>query len=105
MSSHIRKIKGTNVLFEIEDPNDDSPTMMSSRGAKEVDTQIDKAFDIIHEVAKPFVNTWEELNKKQVLDGAEVEIGLGFSVEGNFFIAKSEVSASIKVTLKISSQK
>jgi len=37
-----------------------------------------------------------------ILEKAEVEIGIGFSAEGNIFIAKGKGSANLKVKLVLS---
>lgn len=104
MSSKLMKFKDTNVLFEVETVGG-QPQEMSKGKAKSVDNTLDKAFGLVKDVAEPFVNTWEELSKDSSINEAEVEISLGFEAEGNFFIAKSKASTSIKVTLKLSSEK
>ena len=58
--------------------------------------------DRIKESIKPIVSAYETLNQDVVLEKAEVEIGIGFSAEGNIFIAKGEGSANLKVRLILS---
>ncbi len=102
MPSKLVKIKGTDVMFEVDYP-DGQPQMMSARNASAIDDKLDNAFKLVKYIADPFVNTWHEISKDSVVDGAEVEIALGLTAEGNLFIAKSKVSTSIKVKLKINS--
>ena len=46
-------------------------------------------------------DVWQELNQDMSVSEAEVEIGLGFEVEGNIFIAKGKTNASLTIRLKL----
>ena len=54
---------------------------------------------------EPIINTYNTLNQEVTLERAEVEIGIGFSAEGNVFIAKGSASANLKVKLVLSPKK
>ena len=51
---------------------------------------------------EPIINTYNTLNQEVTLEKAEVEIGIGFSAEGNVFVAKGSASANLKVKLVLS---
>ncbi len=102
MPSKLVKINGTDVLFEVDAP-EGQPQMMSANNAQNIDNRLNDAFSLVQSIADPFVNTWKEISKDSEISEAEVELALGFTAEGNLFIAKSKISTSIKVKLKIKS--
>ena len=51
---------------------------------------------------EPISNAYKALNQDVTLEKAEIEIGIGFSAEGNIFIAKGKGSANLKVKLVLS---
>ena len=67
-----------------------------------VESSMEAVEAIIKESVKPIVSAYETLNQDVVLEKAEVEIGIGFSAEGNIFIAKGKGSANLKVKLVLS---
>jgi len=54
---------------------------------------------ILKKSVEPIVNVYDAINQKIMVESAVVEIGIGFSAEGNIFIAKGEASANLKVKL------
>ena len=54
---------------------------------------------ILIQSVQPVVNAYNILNQDIVLEKAEVEVGIGFSAEGNIFIAKGNANANLKVKL------
>jgi hypothetical protein len=67
--------------------------------------QVDQAIDAIRPVllkaCRPVVSVWNELNREMSISSAEVELQLGFSVEGSVFLAKANGSANLTVKLSI----
>ena len=57
---------------------------------------------ILLQSVQPIVNAYNALNQEVVLEKAEVEIGIGFSAEGNIFVAKGNANANLKVKLVLS---
>lgn len=51
---------------------------------------------------QPIIQAYQILNKEMTLKEAEVEIGIGFSAEGNIFVAKGTGSANLTVKLVLS---
>lgn len=54
---------------------------------------------------EPVVNAYKVLNQDIELEKAEVEIGIGFSAEGNIFVAKGSANANLKVKLILKPKK
>lgn len=48
---------------------------------------------------QPIVHAYQALNQEVVLEKAEVQIGIGFSAEGNIFVEKGTANANLNVTL------
>ena len=48
---------------------------------------------------QPMINACNILNQDIVMEKAEVEMGIGFSAEGNIFVAKGSANANLKVKL------
>ena len=75
-------------------------------GASDVVEKIDKSMDTVKNLliksVEPIAQAYEVLNQNVVLEKAEVEIAIGFSAEGNIFIAKGNASANLKVKLILS---
>ena len=92
------------LLMEVEVSQDEIE--MISGGRDEVIEKVQNSMDtvetILKESIKPIVSAYETLNQDVVLEKAEVEIGIGFSAEGNIFIAKGKGSANLKVKLVLS---
>jgi len=69
---------------------------------KKVQSSMGTIEAILKESVNPIVSAYKTLNQDVVLERAEVEIGIGFSAEGNIFIAKGKGSANLKVKLVLS---
>ena len=67
-----------------------------------VDKSIDGIKDVLIKSIKPVSETYQELNRQMSVERAEVELAIGFSAEGNIFIAKGRGSANLKVKLVLS---
>ena len=91
------------LLMEVDVPQ--SEIEMISGGSDMVE-KVNKSMDTVKEMliksVEPITQAYEVLNQDVVLEKAEVEIGIGFSAEGNIFIAKGKGSANLKVKLILS---
>ena len=91
------------LLMEVDVPQ--SEIEMISGGSDMVE-KVNKSMDTVREMliksVEPITQAYEALNQDVVLEKAEVEIGIGFSAEGNIFIAKGKGSANLKVKLVLS---
>jgi hypothetical protein len=62
---------------------------------------IDDIRPLVLRVTKPLVEVWRELNQDMEVEGAEVELGLGFEGEGNLFVTKAKGSANFLLRLRL----
>jgi len=81
----------------------DVPQYEMISGGTDMVEKIDKSIDTVKELliksVEPIRNAYVVLNQDVILEKAEVEVGIGFSAEGNIFIAKGNASANLKVKL------
>jgi hypothetical protein len=95
----IRLEDGT--LIEVEAQATDSEEI--AHGAELIrGVTIDSIRPLLLRVTKPLVEVWQELNQDMAVDGAEVELGLGFEGEGNLFVTKAKGSANFTLRLRLS---
>lgn len=66
---------------------------------KKVQSSMGTVEKMLIQSVQPIINAYTVLNKEMVLKEAEVEIGIGFSAEGNIFIAKGNANANLTVKL------
>ncbi len=94
------------LMMEVEVSQNEIEEISGGRGGDEVIDKVQSSMGtveaILKESVKPIVSAYETLNQDVVLEKAEVEIGIGFSAEGNIFIAKGKGSANLKVKLVLS---
>jgi hypothetical protein len=94
------------LMMEVEVTQDEIEQISGGSGRDEIIDKVQNSMDtvetILKESVKPIVSAYETLNQDVVLEKAEVEIGIGFSAEGNIFIAKGKGSANLKVKLVLS---
>jgi len=92
------------LIMEVEEVAD-SQIQAISGGDKVID-RVDKSLDAVQSVLvksiEPITRAYHLLNQDVILEKAEVEIGIGFSAEGNIFIASGKGSANLKVKLTLS---
>lgn len=67
-----------------------------------VGASMDTVKDLLLRSIKPITETYKLLNQDLDLEKAEIEVGVGFSAEGNIFIAKGKGSANLSVKLVLS---
>ena len=92
------------LLMEVEiAENSNDIQQINGGGENEILERVEGSMGMVEsmlkESVKPIVSAYEALNHDVVLERAEVEIGIGFSAEGNIFIAKGKGSANLKVKL------
>jgi hypothetical protein len=91
------------LLMEVEMSADDNKIQQISGGDGEIVNRVEASMGMVEKVliqsVQPIVHAYNVLNQEVVLEKAEVEIGIGFSAEGNIFVAKGSTSANLKVKL------
>ena len=88
------------LMFEVDAPQ--SEIEMISGGddvVSKVKSSMDRVEKILEQSIKPIVNAYGVVNQEVELEKAEVEIGIGFSAEGNIFVAKGNANANLKIRL------
>jgi len=88
------------LMMEVEVP--ESEIEMISGGndmVEKVKSSMGTVEKMLLQSVQPIINTYNTLNQEVTLDSAEVEVGIGFSAEGNIFIAKGNANANLKVKL------
>jgi len=88
------------LLMEVEIPQ--SEIEMISGGGDVVDkvqSSMGTIETMLLQSVQPVINAYKVLNQEIVLEKAEVEVGIGFSAEGNIFVAKGSANANLKVKL------
>ena len=91
------------LLMEVEVPQHEIEMISGgSDMVEKVDKSMDTVKNLLIKSVEPITQAYEVLNQDVVLEKAEVEIGIGFSAEGNIFIAKGNASANLKVKLILS---
>jgi len=92
------------LLMEVDVP--ESEIEMISGGENDIIQKVESSMSSIEKMlitsVEPITQAYKALNQDVILDRAEVEIGIGFSAEGNIFIAKGKGSANLKVKLVLS---
>jgi hypothetical protein len=88
------------LMIEVDVPQNDIE-MISGGGdmVDKVQSSMGTIEKMLLQSVQPIINTYNTLNQEVTLDSAEVEVGIGFSAEGNIFIAKGNANANLKVKL------
>ena len=91
------------LVMEVDVPQSEIE-MISNSGemVEKVDKSISAVKELLIKSVEPITEAYKVLNQEVVLEKAEVEIGIGFSAEGNIFIAKGKGTANLKVKLILS---
>ncbi|CAA6819519.1 MAG: Unknown protein [uncultured Sulfurovum sp.] len=91
------------LLMEVEVATNEDGIEEISGGDDEVLDRVSTSMGTVEKMliqsVQPIVNAYNVLNQDVVLEKAEVEVGIGFSAEGNIFIAKGNANANLKVKL------
>ena len=69
---------------------------------EKVEQSMSAVENVLIQSIRPITHAYKALSEEVTLDKAEVEIGIGFSAEGNIFVAKGSGSANLKVKLVLS---
>ena len=88
------------LMMEVEVPQSEIE-MISGGGdmVEKVQSSMGTIEKMLLQSVQPIISTYNTLNQEVTLDSAEVEVGIGFSAEGNIFIAKGNANANLKVKL------
>ena len=88
------------LVMEVDIPKDEIE-MISSGGEiiEQVSSSMGTIENILIQTVQPIINTYKILNEDIHLSSAKIEVGIGFSAEGNIFIAKGNANANLKVKL------
>ena len=91
------------LLMEVEVAEGQDGIEQISGGGDEIVKRVQESLGtdekMLLQSVQPVVNAYNTLSEEIVLEKAEVEIGIGFSAEGNIFVAKGSASANLKVKL------
>jgi hypothetical protein len=88
------------LLMEVDIPQSEIE-MISGGGdvVAKVESSMGTIEQMLLQSVQPVINAYNVLNQDIVLEKAEVEVGIGFSAEGNIFVAKGSANANLKVKL------
>jgi hypothetical protein len=93
---------GDGVIVEIGAPSEQREEMHTA-SAERVDTTMEMVGNMLGKIVRPIGESFAHLHQAlQVpieVSGAEVEMGLSFSAEGNLFVAKSKAEGNLKVKI------
>ena len=91
------------LMVEVEIPQSEIE-MISGGGEmiERVDKSISAVESLLIKSVEPIAKAYSTLNQNMILKKAEVEIGIGFSAEGNIFVASGKASTNLKVKLVLS---
>lgn len=91
------------LMMEVEIPQQEIE-MIS--GGNDIVEKVEQSMSAVEKVLvqsiQPITHAYNTISQEIVLEKAEVEIGIGFSAEGNIFVAKGSGSANLKVKLVLS---
>lgn len=90
--------------MEVEIPQSEIEPISGGRDdiVDKLQSSMETIENILVKSVEPIANVYNTLKQEIILEKAEVEIGIGFSAEGNIFIAKGNANANLKVKLVIS---
>ena len=90
------------LLMEVEIPQSEIEMISGGSDIERVDKSINAVETLLIKSVQPITQAYKALNQDMILEKAEVEIGIGFSAEGNIFVAKGKANANLKVKLVLS---
>jgi hypothetical protein len=68
---------------------------------KRLESGIEMIRPILLKACAPVIDVWKELNREMAIGQAQIELGIGFSAEGNVFIASGKATANLTVRLTL----
>ena len=87
------------LMMEVDIPKEEIEMISSGDVIDRVNSSMGTIETILLQSVQPIVNTYNTLSKDIIISSAKIEVGIGFSAEGNIFIAKGNASANLKVKL------
>lgn len=84
--------------IEVEVP-DDKAQPISKRHADRVKASFEQIQPIIKNLGEPIAAAFTNIDSRVEIEKAEIEIGFSFEGEGNIYIVKSKMSATLSVKL------
>lgn len=89
------------LMMEVETSQNDIEQIAGGHNdlVEKVEASMSTVESMLIKSVEPIISAYNILNQDVILEKAEVEIGIGFSAEGNIFIAKGKGSANLKVKL------
>jgi hypothetical protein len=88
------------VMVEVA-PNPNRTTPIAGKSAERVAEAFQSAVEIIAAVVKSVVGSTGRAVREAGAADAEIEFGIGFSIEGSVYIAKLGHEGSLKVKVKV----
>lgn len=90
------------LMMEVEASQDETELISGGNDmVDKVEQSMSTVETILIKSVEPIVNAYQVLNQEVTLESAEVEIGIGFSAEGNIFVVQGSANANLNVTLTL----
>lgn len=86
------------ILVEV-DAADGEFHKISGGDARKVEGSLDQLKPLLIKSCQPILSAWSELNKKMIIEGAEIELGINFEAEGNVYLAKAKAGSNLSIKL------
>ena len=87
------------LMMEVEVSESEIEMISGGDMVDKVESSMGTVEKILLQSVQPIINTYNTLNQEVTLESAEIEVGIGFSAEGNIFVAKGSANANLKVKL------
>jgi NTP-dependent ternary system trypsin peptidase co-occuring protein len=87
-------------LVEVEVAGDEVQ-QISGGFAEKVDATLNKIKPVLLKTCQPIVAAVKELRKDIDLEQVEVEVGLSFDIEGNIYVAKTNLGVNVLVRMAL----
>lgn len=86
------------LLVEAEVPEDQAEPI-SGRAVDKVNATLEQIEPLLVRACKPVTAAWQHLSEEAYIDHAQITLGVGFTGEGNAYVAKATAGANLTVTL------
>lgn len=90
-------------LVQVETTGNETQ-QISGGVAGKVEATFDKIKPVLLHICQPLVDTGRHLRNHVDLEQIEVELGLSFDIEGNIYVARTNVGANILIRMTIKKQ-
>jgi hypothetical protein len=90
------------ILVEVQSSGDEVQQISYNLAERVSDATVAKIKPILVKTCKPIIDAWRGISQDMDVEGAEIELGLGFEGEGNIYVTRSKAAANlvVKLTLK-----